>query len=157
MKIVFLTVGSIKKNPFTGELADYRKRIDRYLKTELIEVKEVKVTSKSEVENAKLKEGGRILKSLKESDYVVAMDERGDNLTSPAFSQIIERQKDNGRVKRIVFIIGSSYGLSLDVTTRADKVMALSKMIMTHDMALLFLSEQVYRAFTILNNEPYSH
>lgn len=157
MRIVFLTVGSIKKSPFLSELLDYQKRINRYLKSEIIEVKEVKVTSKSEVKAAKIKEGEQILKSLKDSDFVVAMDERGDNLTSVDFSKIIEKQKDIGQIKRIVFIIGASYGLSEFVTERASKVMALSKMIMTHDMALLFLSEQVYRCFTILNNEPYSH
>ena len=102
-----------------------------------------------------LEEGKIILKHLKESDCVVILDSQGKEFSSVEFSEELQRWIFRG--KKLVFIIGGSYGISSEVYKRADFKLSLSRMTFSHQMARLFFLEQLYRAHTILNNEPYHH
>lgn len=104
----------------------------------------------------KEKEGELILKKLEDGDFVVLMDERGKQYDSIAFAQTLE-QWQHQSYKRIVFIIGGAYGFSEAVYARANSKISLSKMTFSHQMIRLFYIEQIYRAFAILNNQPYHH
>jgi len=102
------------------------------------------------------KEGQRIIAALGESSYTVVLADNGRQMTSHEFSRFIERLMDQGR-KNVSFVVGGAYGLHRDVYDRADLVLSLSAMTLPHDLARLVLYEQVYRAFTIMRGEPYSH
>lgn len=108
------------------------------------------------VSKIKEEEGKLILNELSPSDFKIILDERGKEFTSTEFSGWLEKQMGSGR-KRIVMIIGGPYGFSQDVYNAADYKISLSKMTFTHEMAKLFLTEQIYRALTIMRNEPYHH
>ena len=104
----------------------------------------------------KQKEGELILNKLTASDFVVLLDENGKQLSSVGFSEFIQKRFNSG-LKQVIFIIGGPYGFSNDVYHRADTKISLSKMTFSHQMVRLFFTEQLYRAFTILKNEPYHH
>ena len=94
--------------------------------------------------------------SIAPQDYVVLLDEHGREFTSREFATYIERKMQTV-AKQLVFIIGGPYGFSPEVTARANDKISLSKMTFSHEMVRLFLTEQLYRAMTIINNEPYHH
>ena len=108
------------------------------------------------VEQQKIQEGKRILNKVTSADYLVLMDEKGKQMDSPTFASWIAKKQDLG-AKRCIFVIGGPYGFSDDLYQRADEKIALSKMTFSHQMVRLFFVEQLYRAYTILNNEPYHH
>jgi 23S rRNA (pseudouridine1915-N3)-methyltransferase len=97
-----------------------------------------------------------ILKYIQLSDKVILLDEKGKTYTSVQFSNFIQTQM-NTSLKQLVFVIGGAYGFSDEMYQRADSLLSLSKMTLTHQMVRIVFLEQVYRAFTILNNEPYHH
>ena len=107
-------------------------------------------------EQQKICEGVSLLKKLESSDYVVLLDEHGKEFTSMEFSRYIEKKTHNVP-KRLAFVVGGPYGFSEDVKQRANEKISLSKMTFSHEMVRLFFVEQIYRAMTILNNEPYHH
>lgn len=107
-------------------------------------------------EQQKTVEGNTILNSLDKSDYVVLLDEHGKEFTSMEFSKYIEK-KMSTVTKRLVFIVGGPYGFSQEVKNRANEKISLSKMTFSHEMIRLIFTEQLYRAMTIINNEPYHH
>ena len=94
--------------------------------------------------------------SIAPQDYVVLLDEHGREFTSREFAAYIERKMQTV-AKQLVFIIGGPYGFSPEVTARANDKISLSKMTFSHEMVRLFFTEQLYRAMTIINNEPYHH
>jgi 23S rRNA (pseudouridine1915-N3)-methyltransferase len=134
-------------------VAEYAKRISRYLPLVLDELKDEKDATQ---EAGRRREGERLLKQVPSQAVLVVLDERGEQLDSRQFAAYIEKQRDSGTFE-IAFAIGGAYGLSEDVRKRAGKVLALSAMTFTHQMVRPFLLEQIYRAMTILNNEPYHH
>ena len=97
-----------------------------------------------------------ILNNLSNQDFVVLLDEKGTEFTSVGFSEKLQKLLNGGH-KRIVFLVGGAFGFSEEVYDRANFKMGLSKMTLTHQMVRLFFTEQLYRAFTILNNEKYHH
>jgi 23S rRNA (pseudouridine1915-N3)-methyltransferase len=101
-------------------------------------------------------EGNTILNSLDKSDYLVLLDEHRKEFTSVEFSKCIEKKMSTVS-KRLVFIVGGPYGFSQDVKNRANEKISLSKMTFSHEMIRLIFTEQLYRAMTIINNEPYHH
>lgn len=135
---------------------DYKKRISRYVSFEEINVKEEKYLKTSSLEIVKEKEAKRILSKITKDDFLVLMDERGDVKDSKSLARFIDLNAING-IKRIVFIIGGAYGTHETIFKEARLTLALSKMILPHDMAKIVLLEQIYRAFTIIKGEPYSH
>jgi 23S rRNA (pseudouridine1915-N3)-methyltransferase len=165
LKISFICVGSIKKGYIKDGLREYLKRIERYCPVELIEVKEQSRTKKAGPWGLK-KEAARILAKVDRADYKVVLSEshagnrergnRGKSFKSADFAGFFERLLKGGK-KRACFIVGGPFGLHPEVIKGADMVLSLSPMTMPHELATLVLAEQVYRAFTIIRGEPYSH
>lgn len=102
------------------------------------------------------REGERLARLVPKSARLILLDERGEEMTSPDFAGVLSRYRDGG-ISDLVFAIGGAYGVSDAFRSRADKVISLSRMTFTHQMVRVFLLEQIYRGFTILNNEPYHH
>ncbi|MBI2400830.1 MAG: 23S rRNA (pseudouridine(1915)-N(3))-methyltransferase RlmH [Deltaproteobacteria bacterium] len=156
MKITFVAVGSVKKSSIGEASADYLKRIKRYAPVDIVEVKDEGASLKMPREDVLRKEGQRIISALGQGGYTVVLADTGTSMTSAAFSKFIEGLMNQGR-KNVSFVVGGAYGLHKDVYDTADLVLSLSAMTLPHDLARLFLYEQVYRAFTIMRGEPYSH
>ena len=138
-------------------IADYLKRIQPYEKTELIEVEDEKAPeSNSDAENEKVKttEGSKLLKQIRDTDYVVLLDLAGKEMDSVSLSKHIESVHTRG-YNRIVFVIGGSLGVSRELIARADFRWKLSVNTFPHQLCRIIVLEQIYRAFRILHHEPY--
>ncbi len=156
MKAVLLAIGKTDINAIATEINTYIKRISHYLPFSMEIIPDIKKVKKISENMHKQKEGEFILSRLQPTDYVVLLDEEGDMMRSVEFAQYIEK-KQNSVAKRIVFIVGGPFGFSELVKSRANDKISLSKMTFTHQMVRLIFLEQLYRAMTILNNEPYHH
>lgn len=156
MKILFLVVGKTNGKYFNEAIDDYRNRLKFYIPFEMEVIPELKNAKNLSFEQQKEKEADLILKSLQGGDHVVLLDEKGKELTSSQFSAYIEKKMHTVN-KRLVFIVGGPYGFSDRVYAAAAEKIGLSKMTFSHQMVRLFFIEQIYRAFTIMNNEPYHH
>ncbi len=135
------------------------KRIGRYSPIYVVETKAPAASLKMPRDKVLMEEGERIIKKLKSGnpgDYLVALDERGRSFSSNGFARFIDRMMSVGK-NRLTFIVGGAYGLHKSVTGLCDMSMSLSAMTLPHELARLVLAEQVYRAFTIIRGEPYSH
>lgn len=153
MKLRILSIGADKSGLFEPAIAEYLKRIRRYLPIELAEIPPSKKGGIDPL-RAREEEGQALLSRLRPADFVIAMDERGDLLSSEAFSrQVLQEAMNRGR--DLVFLIGGAEGHSGEVRARADRTLALSPMTFAHRLARLVLLEQLYRAFTIARGEPY--
>ena len=138
-------------------IADYLKRIQPYEKTEIIEVEDEKAPeSNSDAENEKVKttEGSKLLKQIRDTDYVVLLDLAGKEMDSVSLSKHIESVHTRG-YNRIVFVIGGSLGVSRELIARAEFRWKLSVNTFPHQLCRIILLEQIYRAFRILHHEPY--
>ncbi len=156
MQIVFLVVGKTNDKYLLEGMAEYEKRLRKYISfiTEIIpELKRTKGLSESEL---KQREGKEILARLKGGDCIILLDENGRQFSSVGFSEHLQK-KMNAGYKRLVFVVGGPYGFSSNVYAKATEKVSLSKMTFSHQMVRLFFIEQIYRAFTILRNEPYHH
>jgi 23S rRNA (pseudouridine1915-N3)-methyltransferase len=152
LKLRVVWIGK-NRDPWVKEaVAEYAGRIRRYAPLELCEVREEKGAGAEEMRR---RECERLEKLVPPGATLVLLDERGEQLDSPGLSAFIGKQRDSGSGE-MVFAIGGAYGFSEDFRRRG-RLLALSKMTFTHQMVRVFLLEQVYRAFTILNNEPYHH
>jgi len=156
LKVVFICVGAVKKGCIKKGFSGYLKRIRRYLPVEVIDVREENSSIKMPVEVILRREAERIARKTAAGDFTVALSERGRSFSSGEFSQFVERIVSGGK-KRLCFIAGGAFGLHPSVIDGADAVLSLSPMTLPHDLARLVLAEQVYRAFTIMRGEPYSH
>jgi len=156
LKITFISVGSIKNACFKDVVAEYLKRIKRYVPVDVEEVKEERASIKTPKQDILRKEGERILKRLRPGDFNVVLTDRGRMLTSNGLAEFIGGFSSTGK-KRLTFVVGGPFGLHGSVYEAADMELSLSSMTLPHDMARVVLAEQVYRAFTILKGEPYSH
>ena len=156
MKIVFLSVGKTNEKYLNEGISLYQRRLKHYTSFEIIEIPNLKKSqnfSKLELLN---KEGVLILKNIKNSDHLVLLDDKGKEYNSINFSEKIQNWMLIGK-KRIVFVVGGAYGFSKDVYQRGNEKLSLSKMTFSHQMVRLFFVEQLYRGYSILNNEPYHH
>ncbi len=157
MQISVICVGKIKEKFFSEGINEYKKRLSRYAKVDIIEVADEKTPDKaSETQELliKQKEGERILQKIKESMYVIALDLKGKEMDSVAFSKQMEQLMIQGN-SHIAFIIGGSLGLHPDVLCRANEKLCFSKMTFPHQLMRVILLEQIYRGYRILNHEPY--
>lgn len=156
LNVNIICVGSIKEKFFTDALNEYKKRLQRYCKFNIVELAEEKITdqeTQAQIDKTLSKEGERILAKIGKSDYVIAMCIEGKQLSSEELSQkLSEISMLSGTVD---FIIGGSGGLSKDVKSRADFKLSVSKMTFPHQLFRVMLSEQIYRAFTITANAKY--
>ena len=157
MKINIVCVGKIKENYFKEAIAEYSKRLSRYIQLEIIEVRDEKapdtLTPAEEI-IVKNKEGEKLLKHISPQDFLVCLEVNAKQLDSVAFSNFFEQKKVAG-VGKITFIIGGSLGLSKDVLQRADFQISFSKMTFPHQMMRVILLEQIYRSMRIASREPY--
>lgn len=156
MKINLIVVGRTVASYYTEATDEYINRLKHYLPFEYEVIPELKNTKKLSVEQQKEKEGELILKTLKPGDHVVLLDENGKEFTSKGFSAYIDK-KMQVISKRLVFIIGGPYGFSSRIYEQASEKISLSKMTFSHQMVRIFFVEQLYRAMTLLNGEPYHH
>jgi 23S rRNA (pseudouridine1915-N3)-methyltransferase len=157
MKITLVTVGKVKEKYFQGAIAEYSKRLSRYCKLEIIEVSDEKTpdkASKAEEEQIKQKEGERILKHLKEDAYTIALTIDGRQLDSVELSNKLEKLGITGE-SHLIFVIGGSLGLCEEVIQRSDYRLSFSNMTFPHQLMRVILLEQIYRAYRIMQNEPY--
>lgn len=157
MKISLITVGKIKEKYLKDAIAEYAKRLSRYCKLEIIELPDEKTpdnASEHEEDLIKNREGKRILKSIREGSYVIALAIDGKMLDSVELSNKIDGLGIQG-VSHISFVIGGSLGLSDDVLDRADYKLSFSRMTFPHQLMRVILLEQIYRSYRIINKEPY--
>lgn len=156
MKIALIVIGKTDAGYFVDAINEYKKRLVHYIPFEMEVIPDIKnVKNMSEIQQ-KEKEGELILKFLQPGDYLVLLDEKGKDFTSLQFAAYLEK-KMHTIPKRLVFIIGGPYGFSEAVYGAASEKISLSKMTFSHQMVRLICIEQIYRAMTILNNEPYHH
>ncbi|MCM1268097.1 MAG: 23S rRNA (pseudouridine(1915)-N(3))-methyltransferase RlmH [Bacteroidales bacterium] len=157
MKITLITVGKIKEAFYREAVSEYRKRLSRYAALEIREAEDERTPegiSDSEKERILGKEGERIEKLLPENAYLVTLEIEGKQYTSEAFAQRIADLGVRG-VSHIAFVIGGSLGLHNSIKERADLKVSFSEMTFPHQLMRVILLEQIYRAFRILNGEPY--
>ncbi len=136
--------------------AIYEKRLKKYGPFKIIELADVKFGSKLSKQELKQKEGKEVLKKLNKKDFLILLDENGKAHNSIEFAKRIGQLKMNGPAK-VIFLIGGAYGFSDEMYNRANQKISLSKMTFSHQMIRLFFIEQLYRANTIINKEPYHH
>ncbi len=157
MKVTLATVGKIKEKYLRDAIDEYTKRLSRYIKLEIKEVSDEKTPDKaSEAEENAIrdKEGKRLLDTIPDTSYVIALAIDGKMLDSVELSKKIDDLGISG-VSHITFVIGGSLGLSDEVLKRADYKLSFSKMTFPHQLMRVILLEQVYRSYRIMNNEPY--
>ncbi len=155
MNIKLIAVGKTDNAALQQLITDYQKRLSHYVNFDLQIIADIKNSKSLSEEQQKVKEGELILKNV-ENSHLVLLDEQGKEYTSEGFSEFLQ-QKMNTGIKQLVFVIGGPYGFSEEVYARANGKLSLSKLTFSHQMIRLFFVEQVYRAFTILKNEPYHH
>ncbi len=156
MTIKLLSVGKTDSKHLKSLTDEYTKRLGHFCKFTTTVIPDIKNSKKLEQNIQKIKEGELILKHLQSSDIVILLDENGKHFTSKGFAKFIQKQLNTGK-KQLVFIIGGPYGFSEEVYQRATYKVALSQMTFSHQMVRLFFTEQLYRAFSILHNQPYHH
>ena len=156
MKILLIAVGKTDNKLISQLIDEYIKRINFYIPIELKTLPDVKKSKNLSEKEQKTLEGNSIKKCLQPSDYIVLLDDKGKQLTSKDFAKYIEN-KMTSVSKRLVFLIGGPYGFSEEIVAISNEKLSLSKMTLTHQMVRLLFAEQIYRAMTILNNEPYHH
>ena len=157
MKITLIRVGKIKEKYFTDAIAEYMKRLSRYCKPEIIQVADEKTPENAALaveKQVKDTEGERILRHVAEDAFVVALEIRGEMLSSEELADFIERKQVSG-TSHIQFVIGGSLGLSEAVLRRADYRLSFSRMTFPHQLMRVVLLEQIYRSFRIIAGEPY--
>lgn len=157
MKYRIISVGKIWEKFYREGIQEYMKRLGPYGSFELVDGLEEKVPanpSDKEITRVLDKEGERILNLLGENELLIALDLQGQMLSSEQLADRLQDLNQSGR-PRVNFVIGASHGLAPAVKQRADQSISFSKMTFPHQMAVLILSEQIYRGFKILKGEPY--
>ena len=156
MKILLLFLGKTDKKYVKEGIEDYVSRIGFYLPFEVKVIQDMKKSSNLSADLQKEKEGQLILEQVNKGDHLVLLDERGLEFTSPELSKWIEKKMISG-IRQLVFAIGGPYGFSKAVYQRADHQISLSRLTFSHQMVRMIFVEQLYRAMTIIKNEPYHH
>jgi 23S rRNA (pseudouridine1915-N3)-methyltransferase len=152
MEIKLVVVGKTKNKELISLVGNYIKRINFFNKFQIIEVNSVK-TKKNNSDEIKKIECENILKKIKKNDLFFLLDEKGKNYNSREFADFLKVRFQES--KTIVFVIGGAFGFSKDLYNKSKGLISLSKMTFSHQIIRLFFTEQLYRAFTILNNHPY--
>ncbi|MDR1783354.1 MAG: 23S rRNA (pseudouridine(1915)-N(3))-methyltransferase RlmH [Dysgonamonadaceae bacterium] len=156
MKIRFTVIGKTSQDFIQKGIDEYCDRLKHYFPFELNVIPDIKNAKNLSFAQIKEKEGEILLKSVVPEDFIVLLDEKGREFSSLKFADFLEKLK-NSSSKRIIFVIGGAYGFSEKVYERANEKISLSKMTFSHQIVRLIFVEQLYRAATILNGEPYHH
>jgi len=154
VKIIILCIGDTRAAYIRDGMAEYSARIKHYAPCDIEVISEKKVWRKLPADARKKAEGEAILSAIASGDMAVLLDENGTEYGSRAFAAKLEKYAGAGH-KRLVFVIGGAFGFSPEVCAAVKTKMSLSKMTFNHEMVRLFMLEQIYRAFSILRNEPY--
>jgi len=157
MRYRIISVGKIKEAFFLKGINEYLKRLQPYTGIELVDGLEEKTNPRagqSEINRVLSREGERVLKLVGDDEILVVLDIQGSSISSEAFAQLLEQWNLSGK-SRVNLVIGGSHGLSEEVRKRAHYRISFSPMTFPHQMAVLMLSEQLYRGFKILKGEPY--
>lgn len=156
MKIQFWSVGK-KDEPYVKEgVAEFTSRIAKYFPVQWNIIPTPKNAGMLSEMDLKKKEGETILEWLQKDDFLVALDERGKQFSSPGLARFMEARAGQS-VKNLVFLIGGAYGIDEPVLKKAGQIWSLSQLTFPHQLVRLILAEQVYRACTIIRNEKYHH
>jgi 23S rRNA (pseudouridine1915-N3)-methyltransferase len=156
MKATLLLVGKTTDRRFSDLIEEYSNRVKHYINFEIITIPELKNTKNLSAEQQKNAEAELINKQIQKGDHIVLLDEHGKEYRSVEMAECMKR-KMNTINKRLVFIIGGPYGFSQKIYDIANEKISMSKMTFSHQMIRLIFVEQIYRAMTILNGEPYHH
>ncbi|KHE70558.1 MULTISPECIES: 23S rRNA (pseudouridine(1915)-N(3))-methyltransferase RlmH [Capnocytophaga] len=156
MNIKLIAVGKTDNPALQQLISTYEKRLSYYINFDLQLLPDIKNNKSLSEEQQKVKEGELILSYVEPSHHLILLDERGKEYTSIAFADELQKKMNTG-IKQLTFVIGGPYGFSQAVYQRSNSKLSLSKLTFSHQMIRLFFVEQLYRAFTILRNEPYHH
>lgn len=154
MKIKLLAIGKTDDKCLQELIDEFQKRLKHYIKFEIEIIPDLKKVKNLSVDQRKQQEGSLILNRIESTDQLILLDEKGHQFRSLEFSRFLQKKMNSG-IKQIVFVIGGPFGFSDEVYQKAQGKVSLSKMTFSHQMIRLFMVEQLYRAFTILQNEPY--
>lgn len=156
MIIELIVIGKTDSKEIASLVELYARRVNFYCRFAVTTLPDVRTTRKLSIPQQRTAEGEAILRQLTEGDFVALLDERGTEYRSVEFAQWLQKRLNSG-IKRLVLVIGGPYGFSPEVYARADAQLSLSRMTFSHQIVRAIFAEQIYRAFTILNNEPYHH
>ncbi len=156
MKLKLLVIGKTDDLYLQTGIQKFEARLKHYLTFEMIVIPDIKNSKNLSETQQKAKEGEALLAQIESPDTVILLDENGNQNSSREFSIFLQKQMLSG-CKNLIFIIGGPYGFSPEIYSRANGKISLSKMTFSHQMVRLIFVEQLYRAMTILKNEPYHH
>ncbi len=156
MRIKLLAIGKTDSGELQKLIDVYLKRLKHYVKFELVILPDIKNARTLSTSDQMDKEAESILKHINSTDTLYLLDENGKEYTSIGFANQLQKQMNTG-IKEWVLVIGGPYGFNDSIKQKANGKISLSKMTFSHQMVRLFVVEQIYRAFTILRNEPYHH
>lgn len=156
MTIKLLVIGKTDSVPLNQLIGEYQQRLKHYIRFEIDIVPDIKNSKNLSEKQQKEKEGEAILSRLGPTDILILLDENGKQKTSVEFSHYLQKKMNSG-IKQLVLVVGGPFGFSDTVYQKSSGMLSLSKMTFSHQMVRLFVVEQLYRAFTILKNEPYHH
>ncbi len=156
MNIRLIAIGKTDQKSLQSLIEEYVNRLSFYIKFDMEIIPDIKNAKNLSEIQQKQKEGELILSKVNSGDFLILLDENGKNYNSIEFSETLQKHMNSG-IKNLVFVIGGPYGFSESVYQNAKGKISLSKMTFSHQMIRLFFTEQLYRAFTILRNEPYHH
>ena len=156
MKIKLLAIGKTDDKNLQLLIQKYEKRLKHYVKFELEIIPDLKNAKNLSESEQKEREGELILGKISATDQLILLDDKGESYSSIGFSKFMQK-KMNAGIRQLVLVIGGPYGFSEAVYKKAQGQLSFSKMTFSHQMIRLFVVEQIYRAFTILRNEPYHH
>ena len=154
MKIVLLTIGKTNEKYLIEGISNFTKRLSKYCNFTIVEIPNLRRVNNLSINERKAMEGDLILNRINNNDHLFLLDNKGKSFSSIGFSNILQNQMLLSR-KSIIFVIGGAYGFSDKMYNRADQLISLSKMTLSHQMVRLICVEQLYRAYTILLNHPY--
>ncbi len=156
MKVALLQTGKTSEKNIAEGVEDYSERIRKFVPFEIITLKDLRHTRNMPVQERKSNEGERIVNLLNNDDFVVILDERGEEFRTVEFAEWLKKIFLLPR-KRIIFVTGGPWGFSEEVYRRADIQVSLSRLTFSHEVVRLLFIEQLYRALTIINGVPYHH
>ncbi|WP_075601834.1 23S rRNA (pseudouridine(1915)-N(3))-methyltransferase RlmH [Saccharicrinis aurantiacus] len=156
MKVVLVVIGKTDEQYLEKGISKFIDRLKHYVPFEMKVIPDIKNTKNMKALQQKQKEGELILAQLQSGDELILLDEGGKSFSSRGFSNFMEQKMLRG-LKRLVFVIGGPYGFSDEVYKKSNGKVSLSAMTFSHQMVRLIFVEQIYRAFTILKNQPYHH
>ena len=156
MNIELIVIGKTDSKEIESLVALYARRVNRYCKFGITVLPDVRNTRSLTVKQQRTAEGEALVRQFSEGDFVALLDERGEEQRSVEFALWLQKRLNSG-TKRLVVVIGGPYGFSDEVYARAHARLSLSRMTFSHQIVRAIFAEQLYRAFTILRNEPYHH